>query len=161
MAKTRKSAASEGSVLRDAKEITAVEQYWHAADQPKSRKPPKDYKYVDELAHLQFELINLQEWVRLHGLKVAVIFEGRDAAGKGGVIKRIAESLNPRVCRTVALATPTEREQWYFQRYVAHLPAAGEIVLFDRSWYNRAGVEHVMDFCTAEEYEEFLRSCPA
>jgi polyphosphate kinase 2 len=100
--------------------------------------------------------------VRLRGLKVAVIFEGRDAAGKGGVIKRIAESLNPRVCRIVALGTPTERErgQWYFQRYVPHLPAAGEIVLFDRSWYNRAGVEHVMGFCTKEEHKEFLRACP-
>ena len=142
MAKGHKSAAAERSVLRDAKEITAVEQYWHAAEQPKSRKPPKDYNYVDELAHLQFELIKLQEWVRLQGLRVAVIFEGRDAAGKGGVIKRITESLNPRICRVVALGTPTERErgQWYFQRYVAELPRRGEIVLFDRSWYNRAGV---------------------
>ena len=113
-------------MLRDAREITAVEQYWHAADRPKSRKPPKDYKYVDELAHLQFELIKLQEWVRLQGLRVAVIFEGRDAAGKGGVIKRITESLNPRICRVVALGTPTERErgQWYFQRYVAQLADA-------------------------------------
>ena len=93
--------------MRDAKEVTAVEQYWHAAGRPKPRKPPKDYKYIDELAHLQFELIKLQEWVRLQGLKVAVIFEGRDAAGKGGVIKRITESLNPRICRVVALGTPT------------------------------------------------------
>jgi polyphosphate kinase 2 (PPK2 family) len=130
-----KSAAAEESVLRDAREITAVEQYWHAAERPKSRIPPKDYKYIDELAHLQFELIKLQEWVRLQGLRVAVIFEGRDAAGKGGVIKRITESLNPRICRVVALGTPTERErdQWYFQRYVAELPTRGEIVLFDRS----------------------------
>src|SRR5205807_1677664 len=97
-----------------------------------------------------------------HGLKVVVVFEGRDAAGKGGVIKRITQSLNPRICRVVALGTPTERErgQWYFQRYVAELPARGEIVLFDRSWYNRAGVEHVMGYCTDEEYREFLRSCP-
>ncbi len=126
------------------------------------RKPPKNYKYVEELANLQFELIKLQEWVRLQGLKVAVIFEGRDAAGKGGVIKRITQSLNPRVCRVVALGTPTSRErgQWYFQRYIAELPTRGEIVLFDRSWYNRAGVERVMEFCNEHEYQEFLRSCP-
>src|ERR1700687_172619 len=162
MAKNRKSATAEKSVRRDAKETAAVEQYWHAAGRPTSRKPPKDYKYIDELAHLQFELIKLQEWVRLDGLRVVVLFEGRDAAGKGGVIKRITEGLNPRICRVVALATPTERErgQWYFQRYVAELPSAGEIVLFDRSWYNRAGVEHVMGFCTEDEYQEFLRSCP-
>ena len=118
--------------------------------------------YEKELSKLHEELVYLQEWVKSEGLKVVVIFEGRDAAGKGGVIKRITEPLNPRVCRVVALGTPTEREktQWYFQRYVSHLPAAGEIVLFDRSWYNRAGVEQVMGFCTDEEYEEFLRSCP-
>jgi polyphosphate kinase len=118
--------------------------------------------YTKEIRRLQLELVKLQEWVRIKGLKVVVIFEGRDAAGKGGVIKRITESLNPRVCRIVALPAPTEREktQWYFQRYVAHLPAAGEIVLFDRSWYNRAGVERVMGFCTDEEYYEFLRSVP-
>ena len=118
--------------------------------------------YEKELRRLQIELVKLQEWVKHEGLKVIVIFEGRDAAGKGGVIKRITESLNPRIVRVVALPTPTERErsQWYFQRYVAHLPAAGEIVLFDRSWYNRAGVERVMGFCTEEEYREFLRSCP-
>jgi polyphosphate kinase 2 len=118
--------------------------------------------YEAELAKLQIELVKLQEWIRHQGLKVVVIFEGRDAAGKGGVIKRITECLSPRVCRVVALATPTEREQtqWYFQRYVPHLPAAGEMVLFDRSWYNRAGVERVMGFCTDAEYQEFLRSCP-
>ena len=118
--------------------------------------------YNKELNRLQLELVKLQEWVRNNSLKVVVIFEGRDAAGKGGVIKRITESLNPRVCRVVALPAPTEREktQWYFQRYVAHLPAAGEIVLFDRSWYNRAGVERVMGFCTDAEYAEFLRSVP-
>ena len=162
MAKKRKSHGAETSILRNAKEITAVEQHWRAAGEPKPRKLSKTYKYVDELAHLQFELIKLQEWVRLQGLKVAVIFEGRDAAGKGGVIKRITESLNPRICRVVALGTPTERErgQWYFQRYVAELPTRGEIVLFDRSWYNRAGVEHVMQFCKDDEYQEFLRSCP-
>jgi polyphosphate kinase 2 len=118
--------------------------------------------YNKELGRLQLELVKLQEWIRTRGLKVVVIFEGRDAAGKGGVIKRITESLNPRVCRVVALPAPTEREktQWYFQRYVAHLPAGGEMVLFDRSWYNRAGVERVMGFCTEAEYDEFLRSVP-
>ena len=118
--------------------------------------------YQKELARLQLELIKLQEWIRFKNLKVVVIFEGRDAAGKGGAIKRITESLNPRVCRVVALPSPTERErsQWYFQRYVAHLPAHGEMVLFDRSWYNRAGVERVMGFCTDDEYAEFLRSVP-
>ena len=162
MRKKKVSAKPKGEVMADAKEVAAIEQYWHLAGQPTLRKPPKKYKYVEELAHLQVELIKLQEWVRLRGAKVAVVFEGRDAAGKGGVIKRIAESLNPRVCRIAALATPTERErsQWYFQRYVAHLPAAGEIVLFDRSWYNRAGVERVMGFCTDAEYKEFLRACP-
>ncbi len=118
--------------------------------------------YLKELERLQIELVKLQEWIKAKDLKVVVLFEGRDAAGKGGVIKRITQVLNPRICRVVALGTPTEREktQWYFQRYVPHLPAAGEMVLFDRSWYNRAGVEHVMGFCTPEEYQEFLRSCP-
>jgi polyphosphate kinase 2 len=118
--------------------------------------------YESELRRLQIELVKLQEWIKQKGLKVVVIFEGRDAAGKGGVIKRITECLNPRICRVVALGKPTEKEetQWFFQRYVAHLPAAGEMVLFDRSWYNRAGVDRVMGFCTDEEYEEFLRSCP-
>jgi len=121
-----------------------------------------DCEYGKELRRLQVELVKFQEWVRQQGLKVVVIFEGRDAAGKGGAIKRITESLNPRICRVVALAAPTEREksQWYFQRYAGHLPAAGEIVLFDRSWYNRAGVERVMGFCTESEYLEFLHSCP-
>ena len=118
--------------------------------------------YESELNKLQIELVKLQEWIKLKGLKVVVIFEGRDAAGKGGTIKSIIQSLNPRICRVVALGTPTDKEktQWYFQRYVYHLPAAGEMVLFDRSWYNRAGVEQVMGFCTSEEYWEFLRSCP-
>lgn len=118
--------------------------------------------YEEELIKLQIELVKLQEWIKAKGLKVVVVFEGRDAAGKGGVIKRITQSLNPRVCRVVALGVPTEKEktQWYFQRYVPHLPAAGELVLFDRSWYNRAGVEKVMGFCSDEEYWEFLRSCP-
>ncbi|MDE2846571.1 MAG: polyphosphate kinase 2 [Gemmatimonadota bacterium] len=128
----------------------------------KTKKKLKQKHYEKELARLQVELSKLQEWVVDHGLKVVVIFEGRDAAGKGGTISRIIARLNPRVCRVAALAKPTDREQsqWYFQRYVAQLPSAGEIVLFDRSWYNRAGVDRVMGFCTEEEYREFLRSCP-
>jgi len=129
---------------------------------PMPRRKISTKLYESELAKLQIELVKLQEWIKQEGLKVVVIFEGRDAAGKGGTIKRITQSLNPRICRVVALGTPTEREknQWYFQRYVPHLPTAGEMVLFDRSWYNRAGVERVMGFCTDEEYQEFLRSCP-
>ena len=119
-------------------------------------------RYRTELAKLQIELVKCQEWIKARGLKVVILFEGRDAAGKGGAIKTFTLSLNPRYARVAALPAPTERErsQWYFQRYVAHLPSAGEMVLFDRSWYNRAGVERVMGFCTAEEYEEFGRSCP-
>ena len=119
-------------------------------------------KYEKELARLQIELVKLQEWVKETGHRVAIVFEGRDAAGKGGTIKRITEALNPRICQVVALPAPTEREktQWYFQRYAGHLPAGGEIVIFDRSWYNRAGVERVMGFCTDEEYTDFMRSCP-
>src|SRR5207253_8065809 len=118
--------------------------------------------YEKELRRLQVELLQLEEWIRHEGLRVVVIFEGRDTAGKGGMIKRITTLLNPRFVRVVALPAPTERErtQWYFQRYVTHLPAAGEMVLFDRSWYNRAGVERVMGFCTEAEYQEFMRSCP-
>ncbi|MCH7585599.1 MAG: polyphosphate kinase 2 [Acidobacteria bacterium] len=118
--------------------------------------------YEEQLTHLQIELAKLQSWIREEGLKVVMIFEGRDAAGKGGAIKRITERLNPRICRVEALGTQTERQktQWYFQRYVERLPGDGEMVLFDRSWYNRAGVERVMGFCTDEEYTEFLRSCP-
>ncbi|MDF2968645.1 MAG: hypothetical protein K0Q93_2423 [Nocardioidaceae bacterium] len=131
-------------------------------EEPASKKKVSSSYYDKELERLQVELVKQQEYVRAQGLRVLVIFEGRDAAGKGGAIQRITESLNPRAARVVALAAPTEREktQWYFQRYVAHLPAAGEMVLLDRSWYNRAGVERVMGFCTNEEYEEFLRSCP-
>jgi polyphosphate kinase 2 len=127
-----------------------------------SQEKLKRKAYEKVLTDFQIELVKLQKWINDKGLKVVVIFEGRDAAGKGGSIRRITQSLNPRICRVVALATPTEREktQWYFQRYVAHLPAAGEMVLFDRSWYNRAGVERVMGFCTEEEYQEFLRACP-
>jgi polyphosphate kinase 2 len=118
--------------------------------------------YEQELRRLQTELVYMQEWIVAEGKRLVVVFEGRDTAGKDGVIKRITYYLNPRACRVVAVPTPGERErtQWFFQRYVAHLPAAGEIVLFDRSWYNRAGVEHVMGFCTKGEYEEFLRFCP-
>ncbi len=128
----------------------------------KDRRKIEKKVYERELARLQVELVKLQEWIKHEGLKVVVLFEGRDAAGKGGVIKRITQQLNPRICRVVALGTPTEREktQWYFQRYVPHLPAAGEMVLLDRSWYNRAGVERVMEFCTEQEYSEFFRSCP-
>ncbi len=133
-------------------------------ERPKAKpvEPMPKRKFEKQLRKLQTELAQLQSWIKDQGLRVVVLFEGRDAAGKGGVIKRITERLNPRVCRIVALGTPTEREksQWYFQRYVAELPGAGEMVLFDRSWYNRAGVERVMDFCTDEEYQEFLRSCP-
>jgi len=131
----------------------------------KGRKKPKELDkkgYEKELSRLQVELVKLEEWIRTKGLRVVVVFEGRDTAGKGGVIKRITALLNPRFCRVVALPAPTEREktQWYFQRYIAHLPSAGEMVLFDRSWYNRAGVERVMGFCSNEEYEEFMRTCP-
>jgi polyphosphate kinase 2 len=129
---------------------------------PEAPDKLKGKLYEKKLVELQVELVKLQEWIKHEGLKVVVLFEGRDAAGKGGTIKRITESLNPRVCRVAALPSPTEREktQWYFQRYVPHLPSAGEMVLFDRSWYNRAGVERVMGFCTEDEYREFLRSCP-
>ena len=142
-----------------------------AKDKVQSKKPPRQSQdsqklprqvYESELFRLQGELVKLQEWMRSTGARIVVIFEGRDAAGKGGTIKRVAEFLNPRVARIAALPAPTERErtQWYFQRYVDHLPAAGELVLFDRSWYNRAGVEHVMGFCTQQEYSRFLHQCP-
>jgi polyphosphate kinase 2 len=131
-------------------------------DSVKKENKMSDEVYEMELSRLQVELVKLQEWIKFKGLKVVVIFEGRDAAGKGGTISRIVQTLNPRICRVAALGTPTEREktQWYFQRYVPHLPAAGEMVIFDRSWYNRAGVEKVMGFCNDDEYWEFLRSCP-
>jgi polyphosphate kinase len=151
---------------------------WHWADRfsmaeniPKKVLPPEAYSksgklrreiYEDEINKFHVELVKLQEWVKREGLRVVILFEGRDAAGKGGVITRITEKTNPRVVKVVALGTPSDREktQWYFQRYVSHLPAAGEIVLFDRSWYNRAGVERVMGFAQQEEVDEFLRSCP-
>ena len=147
-----------------------------AADKPKSKRKAEELEpsaashhkkvelevYEAELHELQVELVKLQEWIKHEGLRVAVIFEGRDAAGKGGTIKRVTEHLNPRVVRIAALATPSDREktEWYFQRYVEHLPAAGEMVLFDRSWYNRAGVERVMGFCSEDEVWDFFRSCP-
>ena len=162
--KSHKKHSSNGSHHKDNDNIQPAVMLQHL---PPTVAPEQQFQinkkaYEKELARLQKELIKLQEWIRYKNLKVVVIFEGRDAAGKGGVIKRITESLNPRVCRVVALPAPTEREktQWYFQRYVAHLPAGGEMVLFDRSWYNRAGVERVMGFCTDEEYGEFLRSVP-
>jgi polyphosphate kinase 2 len=162
--KAKKKHGLNGPNGQDAVEVETISKDQQVASLiPKEGQIPIDKKtYEKELARLQVELVKLQEWIRAHKLKVVVIFEGRDAAGKGGVIKRITESLNPRVCRVVALGTPTEREktQWYFQRYVAQLPAGGEMVLFDRSWYNRANVERVMGFCTEEEYREFLRAVP-
>ncbi len=134
----------------------------HIETEKKDHRSISKKKYNKAIQKLEVELIKLQEWVKAKQLKVVVLFEGRDAAGKGGVIKRISGPLNPRICRIAALGTPTDKEksQWYFQRYADHFPAGGEIVLFDRSWYNRAGVEHVMGFCTDEQYEEFFRSCP-
>src|SRR5512143_57921 len=157
MSKKNKSAKKDSSAPDEEKK----DKHADLASQD-SPHPPVKVNYNKELAKLHIELVKLQEWVKFKGLKLVVIFEGRDAAGKGGTIKRITQSLNPRICRVVALGTPNEREktQWYFQRYVPYLPAAGEMVLFDRSWYNRAGVEHVMGFCTEDEYREFLRSCP-
>ena len=162
--KAKKKHSVDGSKKQDHVEVGHVSTALPAASSipPEQQLAINKKTYNKELARLQVELIKLQEWIRAQNLKVVILFEGRDAAGKGGVIKRITESLNPRVCRVVALPAPTEREktQWYFQRYVAHLPAGGEMVLFDRSWYNRAGVERVMGFCTDDEYSEFLRSVP-
>jgi len=171
-AKPAKAAGSDGHE----QPVEAATQALEATAQPPAAEAPKADKavpsarkkkmsrkeYEQELAKLNVELVKLLEWIKYKGLKVVVIFEGRDAAGKGGAIKTITAPLNPRYCRVVALGVPTEKEktQWYFQRYVAHLPSVGELVLFDRSWYNRAGVEHVMGFCTEDEYREFLRSCP-
>ena len=162
--KAKKKHSSNGSSDQEMVEVETISEDQQVAPRipPEGQIPIKKNTYEKELARLQLELVKLQEWIRAKKLKVVVIFEGRDAAGKGGVIKRITESLNPRICRVVALGTPTEKEktQWYFQRYVAQLPAGGEMVLFDRSWYNRANVERVMGFCTEEEYREFLRSVP-
>lgn len=142
-------------------EVFEKKDLYHDVKAGKQKKLPSK-EYEKKFLKLAVELVKLQEWVKANRLRVVVIFEGRDAAGKGGVIKTIAGCLNPRICRIVALGIPTEKEksQWYFQRYVSELPSGGEIVLFDRSWYNRAGVEKVMGYCTNEEYEEFLRSCP-
>jgi polyphosphate kinase 2 len=152
---------SSGSSKRARSKAAAAAEPAVEASLP-GRDSLKNKAYLAELGRLQVELVKLQEWIRQQGLRIVVLFEGRDAAGKGGVIKTITQSLNPRVCRVVALAAPTERErtQWYFQRYVSQLPAAGEMALFDRSWYNRAGVERVMGFCSDDEYREFIRSCP-
>ncbi len=141
--------------------MEAIEKPIEKSDK-KSKPSMSTKEYEAELQKLQVELVKMQGWIKEKGLKVVVLFEGRDAAGKGGTIKRITETLNPRIVKVVALATPTEREktQWYFQRYVPHLPAAGEMILFDRSWYNRAGVERVMGFCTEQEVREFFRSVP-
>ena len=171
MAKTKEPAGSRATRAgrnrrpeRDALSIpaAAIDPTGGAIGEPKLAHGPTRKDYEAQLQRLNVELVKWEEWIKARGLKVVVIFEGRDAAGKGGAIKRIMEPLNPRFARVVALPAPTERErtQWYFQRYVAHLPAAGEIALFDRSWYNRAGVERVMGFCSEEEYQEFLRSCP-
>ncbi len=153
-------AASDGAAAPTP--VRALESPTVIGDIKAEKRKIRNDVYEAELARLQVELVKLQEWIKHEGLSVVVLFEGRDAAGKGGVIKRITECLNPRICRVVALGRPTERERtsWYFKRYVEHLPAAGEMVLFDRSWYNRAGVEKVMGFCTEEEHAEFLRSCP-
>jgi polyphosphate kinase 2 len=141
--------------------VAGKDELYHDIKQEKKKKLGSG-EYEELLMTLEIELVKLQEWVKANKLKVVVVFEGRDAAGKGGVIKTIAGCLNPRICRIVALGIPTEKEksQWYFQRFASELPAGGEIVLFDRSWYNRAGVEQVMGYCTNDEYEEFLRSCP-
>lgn len=162
---SKKSKKTEDKKAKKAKKLHDEAESSKKLKQPNEVEPSKKLKklvYEEELAKLHMELVKLQYWVKHMGLRVVVIFEGRDAAGKGSTIKRITEPLNPRGCRVVALGAPSDHEktQWYFQRYVAHLPGAGEIVLFDRSWYNRAGVEWVMGFCTEEQYKEFLQSCP-
>ena len=158
--KNRKGKKKKHSSSSD--KIQAERRVFHHISESEGSSKLSKKKYEKSLAKLQLELVKMQYWVKHTDTRIVIIFEGRDAAGKGGTIKRITEPLNPRGCRVVALGTPSDREktQWYFQRYVSHLPAAGEIVCFDRSWYNRAGVEKVMGFCTAEEYEIFMRSCP-
>ncbi|MGB0093979.1 MAG: polyphosphate kinase 2 [Solirubrobacteraceae bacterium] len=161
MAAKDRAAAVDGK--RDGKETTGRKPASNGKRAKYSQKEKlSEASYLKELMALQEELVKLQYWVKAKSLRVAIVFEGRDAAGKGGVIKRIVERTNPRIIRVIALGIPTERErsQWYFQRWSAHLPAAGEIVLFDRSWYTRALTEHVMGFCSEDEYQEFLRSCP-
>ena len=154
--KSKKARSKKGSYTNG-----GISRYYYASEGEGSSKLSKKF-YEKELARLQLELVKMQYWVKHTGARIVIVFEGRDAAGKGGTIKRITEPLNPRGCRVVALGTPSDREktEWYFQRYVAHLPAAGEIVCFDRSWYNRAGVERVMDFCTEKQYREFMEACP-
>jgi polyphosphate kinase 2 len=161
MAEKKKNKEVKKNSSKVKKEKFDKSELYHDIEDQKDDKM-KNKHYFREIVKLDIELVKLQEWIKAKKLRVVVIFEGRDAAGKGGVIKTISGCLNPRICRVVALGTPTEKEktQWYFQRYVPHLPAGGEIALFDRSWYNRAGVEKVMGFCTNDEYEEFLRSCP-
>jgi polyphosphate kinase len=160
--KNKGKAKSESVPIPPVEEPQTIGEVVGTADQRLPSKGLSRREYERRLAQLHIELVKLQHWIVHERMKVVIICEGRDAAGKGGTIKRITECLNPRICRVVALPSPTEREatQWYFQRYVAHLPAAGEMVIFDRSWYNRAGVERVMGFCTEEQYREFLRSCP-
>ncbi len=162
--KRQKAIANSKAAKREGKHISKADEFDRSTGDLEQKPGKKlDLKFYEaELARLQVELVKLQEWIKVGGLKVVCLFEGRDAAGKGGVIKRITETLNPRVCRICALGIPTDREktQWYFQRYVSQLPAGGEWVLFDRSWYNRAGVEHVMGFCSQEEYVEFLATAP-
>lgn len=162
MDKKQKTNAKPEKSLAKSKKVEKAPPPEKSTSSKKNTSTLSTKEYDKELQQLQVELVKLQGWIKEKGLKVIVIFEGRDAAGKGGVIKRITETLNPRIVRVVALATPTEREQsqWYFQRYVAHFPASGEMVLFDRSWYNRAGVERVMGFCIQDQVEEFFRSCP-
>lgn len=159
--KKRKKAKSEKKAKKSASLAKERPVFRYLSESEGSSKLSKK-QYENALAQLQLELVKMQYWVKHTGTRIVMVFEGRDAAGKGGTIKRITEPLNPRGCRVVALGTPSDREktEWYFQRYVTHLPAAGEIVCFDRSWYNRAGVEHVMGFCTDEQYHTFMQSCP-
>lgn len=158
---SQKQAQNQSKKGKSAPAETDRKVFRYTSESEGSSKLPKKF-YEKELARLQVELVKMQYWVKHAGARIVIIFEGRDAAGKGGTIKRITDPLNPRGCRVVALGTPSDREktEWYFQRYVAHLPAAGEIVCFDRSWYNRAGVEHVMGYCTDQQYREFMQTCP-
>ena len=162
-AKKKKDKKKKEAALDNAKldKVEEQKRLYHLSEGEGSSKLSSKV-YDNELSRLQIELVKMQYWVKHVGARIVILFEGRDAAGKGGTIKRITEPLNPRGCLVVALGTPSDREktEWYFQRYTAHLPAAGEIVCFDRSWYNRAGVEHVMGFCTDEQYQEFLQTCP-
>ncbi|MGB5973882.1 MAG: polyphosphate kinase 2 [Nodosilinea sp.] len=162
--KGKKKSKTKKSKAKQLKEESKLSEplVFHYSSEVESSSKLKSKVYEKELAHLQVELVKMQYWVKHTGTRIVILFEGRDAAGKGGTIKRLTEALNPRGCRVVALGTPSDREktEWYFQRYVAHLPAAGEIVCFDRSWYNRAGVEHVMGFCTDAQYNEFMQTCP-